>query len=54
MDSTKHYLCICFWLCGVFVAARGLSPAAVSRACSLAAVRGLLIAEPSLVARHQL
>ena len=41
-------------LCGVFVAARGLSLAAASRAYSLAVVRGLLITEPSLVARHWL
>ena len=37
------------WLCRVFAAVCELSLAAVSRGCSLAAVRGLLIAVASLV-----
>ena len=37
------YLCIYFWLCWVFVAARGFSPVAASRDYSLGVVCGLLV-----------
>ena len=47
------YLFIYFWLCWVFVAARGLSLVAASGDYSVA-VHGLLIAVASLVAEHRL
>ena len=43
-----------FWLCWVFVAARGLSLVAASRGLLFVAVRRLLIAVASLVAEHGL
>ena len=48
------YLSIYFWLCWVFVAARGLSLVAVSRGLLFVAVSGLLTAVASLVAEHGL
>ena len=48
------YLCAYFWLCWVFVAERELSLVAASRGYSLAAVQGLLISGPSLVAERRL
>ena len=45
---------IYFWLCWVFVAARGLSLVAARRGLPFVAVRGLLIAMASLVAEHGL
>ena len=48
------YLFIYFWLCGVFVAARGLSLVVASGGYSLFAVCGLLIVVASLVAEHRL
>ena len=53
MRPFKKILLI-FWLQWVFIAVFRLSLAAASRAYSLAVVRGLLITEPSLVARHWL
>ena len=44
---------ICFWLCWIFVAARGLSLVALSGVFSLAVVLGLLIAVASLT-EHRL
>ena len=44
----------CFWLCWVFVAARGLFSRFGEWGLLLAAVRGLLIAVASLVAEHGL
>ena len=43
-----------FWLCWVFVAARGLSLVAASRGYSLVAVRGLLTMVASLAAENRL
>ena len=43
-----------FWLCWVFVATHGLSLVMESRGSSLVLVRGLLIAEASLVTEHRL
>ena len=56
--SSKSFCHLCiylftlnyFWLCWVFVAARGLSLVAASRGYSLVSVPGLLIAMASLVA----
>ena len=48
------YLCAYFWLFWVFVAECELSLVAASRGYSLAAVQGLLISGPSLVAEHRL
>ena len=48
------YLFIYFWLCWVFVAARGLSLVVVSGGLLFVAVHGLLIAVASLVAEHGL
>ena len=45
-------LFIYFWLCWVFVAARGLSLVAVSGGLLFIAVRGLLVVVASLVAEH--
>ena len=46
---------IYFWLCWVFVAARGLSLVVASKGeLSFAVVRGLLIAVASLVVQHGL
>ena len=42
-----------FWLCWVFIAARGLSLVVASRGYSVA-VRGLLTAVASLVVEHRL
>ena len=46
--------CVCVWLCWVFVAVSRLSLVAASEGYSLVAVRGLLIAVASLVAKHWL
>ena len=43
-----------FWLCWVFVAARGFSSSWDERGLLFIAVRGLLIAVASLVAEHGL
>ena len=45
---------IYFWLCWVFVAARGLSLVAASGGYSMLQLRGLLIAVASLIAEHRL
>ena len=50
----KNILKMYSWLCWVFVAALGLSLAAVSRGDSLVAVYRLLTAVASLVAEHEL
>ena len=49
-DFIHFFICL-HW---VFVAAHGLSPAAVSRGCSLVVVSGLLVAVASLVAEYRL
>ena len=46
--KNKSYLCMCFWLHWVFIAASGLSLAAVSGGYSLGAVHGLLTMVASL------
>ena len=46
--------CFLIWLHGVFVAACGLSPVAVSRGYALVVVRRLLVAVASLVAEQTL
>ena len=46
--------CIYFWLCWVFVAARGLFSNCSERGLFFVAVRGLLIVVASLVAEHVL
>ena len=55
--SLFFYMYIClliyFWLCWVFIAARGLSLVAVSRGYSVA-VHRFLIAVASLAAQHRL
>ena len=43
-----------FWLCWVFITARGLSLVVASGGYSLAAVHGLLTVATSLVAEHGL
>ena len=48
------YWLFLFWLCWVFITARGLSLVVASGGCSLAAVRGLLTVATSLVAEHGL
>ena len=48
------YLFIYFWLCWVFVAARGLFSSCGERGLLFVVVRGLLIAVASLVAEHGL
>ena len=48
------YLFIYFWLCLVFVAARGLSLVAASRGYSLLRCAGFLIAVTSLIVEHGL
>ena len=48
------YLFIYFWLCWVFVAARGLSPVGASGGYSLVAVHGLRTEIASLVAEYGL
>ena len=45
---------LCFWLCGIVIAAHRLSLVAVSVGYSLIAVHGLLISVASLVAEHRL
>ena len=48
----KSYL-FNFWLCWVFIAAHRLSLVAVSRGCSLVALRGLHIVMVSLIAEDR-
>ena len=50
--KNKFIYFIYFWLCWVFVAARGLSLVAASGGYPSLRVRGLLIAVASLVAEH--
>ena len=50
----RFFFLIYFWLCWVFVDARGLSLVAVCRGRSLVAMQRCLIAVTSLVAEHQL
>ena len=42
-----------FWLCWVFLAVHGLSPAVTSRVSSLVVVHGLLTVMASLAAEHR-
>ena len=50
VHSLKNFFFFNFWLCWVFIVARGLSLVATSRGYSLVAVLLLLIAVISLVA----
>ena len=50
----RMYVCIYFWLCWVFGAARGLFSSCGERGLLFIAVHGLLIAVASLVAEHGL
>ena len=49
----KIYLFIYFWLCWVFIAARGLFSSCGERGLLFVAVHGLLIVVASLVAEHR-
>ena len=54
LENNTFYLFTYFWLCWVCLAACRLSLVAVSRGCSLVAVRGLLTVMASFVVGHGL